>query len=103
MVTPAVKSSKKYLPVPLPINKAGNNIRFAAAVVEWGMILRNSEYKGTATYAQILELARKAKGTDNQGYRAEFIRMVEMAELLDGTSSHSRNSTDDFQDTNLIR
>lgn len=82
------------------INKAGENIRFAAAVAEWGMILRNSEYKGTATYTQILELARTAKGTDNQGYRAEFIRLVEMAELLDGTSSHSRNRTDDLQDTN---
>lgn len=85
------------------INKAGDNIRFAAAVAEWGMILRNSEYKGTATYAQILELARKAKGTDDQGYRAEFIRMVEMSEMLDGTSSLSKNSTDNFQDTNLIR
>ncbi len=84
------------------INKAGENIRFAAAVAEWGMILRNSEYKGTATYAQLLELARKAKGTDSQGYRAEFIRMVEMAEMLDGTSSLSRNSTDDLQDTIMI-
>lgn len=84
------------------IDKAGENIRFAAAVAEWGMVLRNSEYKGTATYAQILELARKAKGKDNQGYRAEFIRMVEMAEMLDDTSSLSRINANDFQDTNMV-
>jgi len=66
---------------------AGENIRFAASVAEWGMLLRKSEYKGTATYAQVLELARKAKGADELGYRAEFIRLVEMAELLDAKSS----------------
>jgi len=85
------------------INNAGENIRFAAAVAEWGMLLRNSEYKGTANYGQILELARKAKGRDNQGYRAEFIRLVEMAEMLAGTSSLSRNSTNEFQEPNMIR
>lgn len=85
------------------INKAGENIRFAAAVAEWGMLLRNSQYKGTANYAQILELARKAKGTDKQGYRAEFIRMVEMAEMLNDTVTRSRKSTNDFQETTMIR
>ncbi|RQW88007.1 MAG: VWA domain-containing protein [Geobacter sp.] len=67
--------------------KAGGNIRFAASVAEWGLVLRNSEYKGSANYAQILKMARSAKGADNQGYRAEFIRLVEMAELLDGRTS----------------
>ncbi len=62
--------------------KASENIRFAAAVAEWGMLLRDSEYKGSANYAQVLEMARKAKGTDSQGYRAEFIKLVEMAEML---------------------
>ena len=65
------------------LNKASGNISFAAAVAEWGTVLRNSEYKGSATYGQILDLARKAKGADAEGYRAEFIRLVEMAELID--------------------
>jgi len=64
-------------------NTASTNIRFAAAVAEWGMLLRNSEYKGGATYGQTLDLARTAKGADAEGYRAEFIRLVEMAELID--------------------
>lgn len=66
------------------IGTASENIRFAAAVAEWGMLLRKSEYKGKANYAQVLDLARKAKGTDDMGYRAEFIRLVEMAELQGG-------------------
>jgi Ca-activated chloride channel homolog len=65
------------------LGKAGKNIGFAAAVAEWGMLLRNSEHKGGASYSQVLENARKAKGADNEGYRAEFIRLVEMSELLD--------------------
>jgi Ca-activated chloride channel homolog len=65
------------------VSKAGRNVDFAAAVAEWGMLLRNSEHKGSASYSQILEIARKAKGADNEGYRAEFIRLVEMSELLD--------------------
>ncbi len=65
-------------------DKAGSAISFAAAVAEWGMLLRNSEHKGASSYAQVLELARAAKGPDHEGYRAEFIRLVEMSELLDG-------------------
>jgi Ca-activated chloride channel family protein len=64
------------------LDGAGENVRFAAAVAEWGMLLRDSEHKGSASYRQVLELARKAKGRDEQGYRAEFIRLVEMAEIL---------------------
>ncbi len=66
------------------LDKAGSNIGFAAAVAEWGMLLRNSEHKGSASYAQVLGLARTAKGADYEGYRAEFIRLVEITELLDG-------------------
>ncbi|MHC1697987.1 MAG: von Willebrand factor type A domain-containing protein [Geobacteraceae bacterium] len=101
--TPEGKTSREIVrKIPagtVTINKAGENIRFAAAVAEWSMILRNSEHKGSANYAQVLELARKAKGADNQGYRAEFIRLVEMTELLDGKSGLLQNSPHDLQVT----
>jgi Ca-activated chloride channel family protein len=58
------------------------NFRFAAAVAEFGMLLRNSEYKSSASFDQVVTMARKAKGEDEEGYRAEFIRMVETAQLL---------------------
>jgi len=62
---------------------ASENFRFAAAVVEYGMLLRNSEFKGQSSYAQALALARGAKGMDENGYRAEFIRLMELSQILD--------------------
>ena len=56
---------------------AADNFYFSAAVAEFGMILRDSEHKGTATLDQVLALARDALGDDREGYRAEFIRLVE--------------------------
>ncbi|MBN1252071.1 MAG: VWA domain-containing protein [Bacteroidales bacterium] len=65
--------------------KQGNtsqNFKWAAAVSEFGLILRNSEFKGTSSYKHILELAKASKGNDDEGYRAEFIKLVETSELL---------------------
>lgn len=59
-----------------------DNLRFAAAVAEYGMLLRNSEHKGQANYKQVLELAKGAKGIDEEGYRSEFIRVVEITQML---------------------
>jgi Ca-activated chloride channel family protein len=59
------------------------NIGFAASVAEFAMLLRRSEHKGRATWSSILELARRFRGEDADGYRAEFIRLVELAAALD--------------------
>ncbi len=59
------------------------DFRFASAVVQLGMLLRDSPYKGTTTYQTAMDLARMSKGPDLEGYRAEFVRLVELAELLD--------------------
>jgi len=56
--------------------------RFASAVAEFGLLLRDSEFKGSASLTNVLARARSAKGADDEGYRAEFIRMVEQAGLL---------------------
>ena len=56
--------------------------RFASAVAGVGMLLRDSEYKGRATYQALLALARGARGQDREGYRAEFIRLVEVIDQL---------------------
>src|SRR5207249_6016093 len=52
--------------------QAGDDFKFAAAVAEFGLLLRDSEFKGNATLAGVLELAQAARGDDAQGYRAEF-------------------------------
>lgn len=57
--------------------KGTTNLRFAAAVAEYGMLLRNSEYKAQATWENVLALARQNMGDDSEGYRAEFVRLAE--------------------------
>lgn len=63
-------------------NATSDNFRFAAAVAEFGMLLRSSEFRSDASFEQVVELARKARGIDEEGYRAEFIRLVENASAL---------------------
>ena len=79
------KSSMKAVTVadkPIDMAKASEDFRFASAVAELGMLLRNSEYKQQATYDSLIARAKAAKGTDNEGYRAEFIQLAESAKLL---------------------
>ncbi len=66
-----------------PLEEDSDNFKFSAAVAEFGMLLRDSEFKGEATYAHVLQCAKEAKGQDEEGYRAEFIRLVETIELLE--------------------
>ncbi len=64
------------------VGETSGDFRFAAAVAGYGMVLRDSEYRGTATLAQVLELARGAVGEDEDGERAEFVRLVEATKVL---------------------
>jgi Ca-activated chloride channel family protein len=58
------------------------DLKFAAAVAEFGMILRDSEYKGNGTFAAVLEWAEEGKGSDANGYRSGFIELVRKAQAL---------------------
>jgi Ca-activated chloride channel family protein len=58
------------------IENASENLRFAAAVSEFGMLLRASEFKGNSTMDNAIVLASGARGEDEEGYRAEFIRLI---------------------------
>ena len=66
----------------ISLKKSSDNFRFAAAVAGFGMLLRDSEFKGDLTYDAVIELAKGAKGEDTEGYRIEFIRMVESCNLM---------------------
>jgi Domain of unknown function (DUF3520)/von Willebrand factor len=61
---------------------ASTDVKFTAAVAEFGMILRDSEYKGNASLQQVLEWAEQGKGADVNGYRADFIELVRKAQTL---------------------
>ncbi|GJM31456.1 MAG: hypothetical protein DHS20C18_04570 [Saprospiraceae bacterium] len=62
--------------------KSSDNYRFSAAVAAFGMTLRDSQYKGTTDFNLISKLAISAKGDDREGYRAEFVRLTGLAEVL---------------------
>ena len=66
--------------------EASVDFRFASAVAEFALLLEGSKFKGDASYKDVIERARAAKGADEEGYRAEFIRLVETAELLKDTA-----------------
>jgi Ca-activated chloride channel family protein len=66
------------------VSQASRDFTWSAAVAAFGMILRDSPHKGTATLASVAELAQSARGPDASGYRAEFLQLVETARALKG-------------------
>nr|WP_294942529.1 von Willebrand factor type A domain-containing protein [uncultured Mucilaginibacter sp.] len=71
---------------PIDFEKTSSDFRFAAAVAETGMVLRDSHFKQGSTFAQAISIAKAARGEDAEGYRAEFIRLAESARLLAKTA-----------------
>jgi len=67
---------------PKELTNASGDFRFASAVAELGMLLRDSDYKQQASYDGLIARAKGAKGADDEGYRAGFIRLAESAKLL---------------------
>jgi Ca-activated chloride channel family protein len=68
----------------LPVVDSGDaaaslDFQFQAAVAEFGLLLRHSPYKGTADFGHVVETARSSLGEDSEGYRAEFVQLVERA------------------------
>lgn len=64
------------------LDQTSVDFRFAASVAGFSMLLKDSEYLGSFGWEQCLALAKQARGADEEGYRAEFARLVEMAQLL---------------------
>jgi Ca-activated chloride channel family protein len=64
------------------LEDASADFKFAAAVAEFGLLIRDSEFKQQANFDNLISLARAGKGKDNFGYRAGFISIAENAKLL---------------------
>ncbi|MBN1158624.1 MAG: von Willebrand factor type A domain-containing protein [Bacteroidales bacterium] len=62
--------------------KTSDNFRFSAAVAGFGMLLSDSEFAGSMDAEQVLDMARASRGPDEDGYRSEFINLVELSESL---------------------
>lgn len=71
------------------LDSASENLRFASSVVAFGMLLRNSRYKGQANYDVISKYSGAALGSDLQGHRKEFLSLVDKAKALSQTQKTS--------------
>ncbi|MFO7933323.1 MAG: von Willebrand factor type A domain-containing protein [Bacteroidales bacterium] len=78
-------STKVEIPVKgkvLEPEETSENFRFSAAVAEFGLLLRGSEYKKDASLEHVAALAKQARGEDEEGFRSEFLRLVKLAGTL---------------------
>jgi Ca-activated chloride channel family protein len=73
---------RKVIDEGLDFGHASGDMKFAAAVAGFGMLLRDSPYKGSLTYPALLEIARPSLADDPSGYRKEFVDLVQKAESL---------------------
>ena len=65
---------------------ASNNMRFASAVAAFGMVLRNSTFKGSSNYKLVKSLATGSIDSDSDTYKKEFLELVKKAEHLTATA-----------------
>jgi Ca-activated chloride channel family protein len=66
----------------LDYSQASSDFKFASAVAGFGMLLRNSPYKGTLSYPIVIELATPGLAHDPSGYRKEFVELARRAQQL---------------------
>ena len=64
------------------IENASDNLKFASAVAQFGLILRDSRYKGSANFNNVLNLSQASLGDDLKNYRSEFIDLIGKAKRL---------------------
>ncbi|HEY9226123.1 MAG TPA: von Willebrand factor type A domain-containing protein, partial [Gemmatimonadaceae bacterium] len=77
------KSRLLQQPVRNEITRADSDFSFALAVATYGMLLRESPYRGDATMDRVLSLARDGLGRDEDGYRAGFLQLVDRTKELE--------------------
>jgi Ca-activated chloride channel family protein len=74
LLSQAVKADQRELA------KTSVDFRWAAAIAGFGMILRESPLRGTLNWAQVASLAEGALGSDTEGYRKEFVKLLALAQ-----------------------
>ncbi len=67
-----------------PVESASENLKFAAAVAQFGLVLRDSRYKGNSNFGSVIQLANNALGVDARERRTEFLDMVNRAGSISG-------------------
>jgi len=75
--------SGQSIPLSIDVKKISTELsnegRFAAGVASYGMVLRDSKYKGNSTFESARQLVNSALGSDEYGYRSKLMSMIEKA------------------------
>jgi Ca-activated chloride channel homolog len=66
----------------LTMNERSVNFRFVSAVAKFGMMLRNSDFKQHSSFNKASAMANNALGKDGEGYRSEFLQLLQGAERI---------------------
>jgi len=80
-----------------PLHQSDDDFRFAVAVAGFGQVLRGGKYTGEWAYSDAQKLAQGARGKDQFGYREEFLRLVERAQLLSTPAQSIYERGDDHE------
>jgi len=75
--------------------RGGDSFNFAAAVAAFGQKLRGGTFLEDFNYDDIEDLARRSRGSDPNGYRSEFMQLVNLAKTLDAASTVAQNIAED--------
>jgi len=66
------------------MSEISDNFIWSASVASFGMLLSNSEFKAQSSFSLVAELAQMSLGNDNNGYRKEFLGLVNIAKNTKG-------------------
>lgn len=91
---------------PLAFAQASDNIHLAAGVAQFGMLLRNSEYKGIGGYALAIKIASTFSSKSNDEYKTELLQMMKTAskiKLTDDDNSMDISYSDGAHNNRYIK
>jgi Ca-activated chloride channel family protein len=66
------------------IENASDNLKFASSVAQFGLLMRDSRFKGSSNFSNLKTMASSSLGNDLKGYRSEFLKLAEKAQRLKG-------------------
>lgn len=85
------------------LQATSDNFRFAAAVAQMGLLLRNSAFKQQSSYSNVLSLANGAIGTDKEGYRKEFVQLTQNAMTIAKKTKPVKTTGDDKEEETVSK
>ena len=90
------EKKSKLLDIPVIDSEGGfdgasEDFRFVSSVAIFGMILRDSPYKGESTFEMARSIAERTQGNNRGGYRSEFLHLIDQAEMIMERESKDRS------------